>query len=117
MPLADCGWSWQPFGSSGHSSPWKPQASCEEVQLLSALCPGSAKHREATGPGEGEMLRQGGGLSIGNWLCQLLLLATDQTWERGLLATTLFTLYELWVENSGSLRIISEWLLGPLRII
>uniref|UniRef100_A0A9L0R960 Peptidyl-prolyl cis-trans isomerase n=1 Tax=Equus caballus TaxID=9796 RepID=A0A9L0R960_HORSE len=61
----DWGWGWQPMGSSGHSSPWTPQASYEEgCQLLGGLCPGSTNHREATGPGDFTNHNGTGGKSI-----------------------------------------------------
>lgn len=114
----DWGWGWQPMGSSGHSSPWTPQASYEEgCQLLGGLCPGSTNHREATGPGEGEMLGQGGHSAEGAGSVPAAAASHRSDLERGPLATALFTFQESWVENCRSPRVISKWPLEPLRII
>lgn len=89
------GWGWQTLGSSVCGSLWKPWANHEEdrqpwVDFVLGWVKGRCWDRK--------------GLSGGTWLCQLLPLPTDHTGEQGLLASSLFTLQELWVENSRSLK-------------
>lgn len=79
------------------------------MPALGGLCPGTAKQRDRGKPlglVRGRCWDREGAQHRELALCQLLLLPTDQTWEGGPLDTSLFILSELWVENSGSLRIM-----------